>query len=130
MLMMVVLVRLRESDGGIAFLEKRDVIAAAQVAVAAIDHPDAEVREIAVIDLRDVARELARGAVILSADALPDARFFRRLIGRNALGKDADIRPAGADDIVGEHRIDVPVFFLRLLRGVRRTVESLLFTGD
>ena len=58
MLMVIVLVRLGKPDRRITLLEERNVIAAAQVAVAPVDHPDAGIEKVVPGDGFDVARQL------------------------------------------------------------------------
>src|SRR5207248_9540187 len=115
-LMLVRLVRLGEAHRWESALHERDVIAAAQVSVAAIDQPDAEAGHVLLRALGDEARELPRRGVVLAADAAPRGGLLRRLVRRYTLGEDADaLLLAGADDVVGEHGVDVHVLLLGLL---------------
>src|SRR5207237_5660133 len=68
MLMVVVLVRLGETHGGITTLQKWLMIAAASVAIASINHPDFHRRNVTFTGLFDEACKLARRRIVLTAD--------------------------------------------------------------
>ena len=129
-----VLRRLGEARRRIALLQERDLVAAAQEAVAAPDqahvHPGGRV----LADLLDVARELARGPVVLAADGLAQSGLRRRLGGGHALGEQAHregvaaalVAGRAADDVVGEHALDVHARRLGLSGEEVRAEEVLL----
>src|SRR5258708_17858489 len=66
-LMPVVFVRFGKTHGGKAPLQERDVVAAAAVAVAAVDHVDLDAANISFAGFFDIPGKLAGGGIILSA---------------------------------------------------------------
>src|SRR5689334_2861233 len=117
MLVAVVLGGFGETDSGVAALIERDMVAAPQIPITAIDelHP-----EIALIPLPGPfaeTRQLSGRRGVFAADRTAHRRFRRTLLGRDALGEDADeavvadaaVARRTADDVVGEHGLDAPV---------------------
>ena len=112
----------------VALLEERDVVAAAQVPVAPVDHPDVHARAPGSRRrLRTNRASWRGGRVVLAADRLPDGglRPASREVGtpsaksRTRCGsRRAVVGRAGADDVVGEHPLDVGAGGLELLGAV------------
>ena len=88
MLVAKILVRFGEAHGGISLREEWNVIAAAQVAVAPVDHLDGHFRHVALRGIADPPRQLARRRIVLAAAreaALPLLGHF--LAHGNAFGE-------------------------------------------
>ncbi len=111
----------READRGIAALQERFVVPTAAKAIgAAVDH-HVEAAGDAAGDAVDHLGERAAGAVVLAAIAAAAHLAGQVLGGANAFGKDADaagvlhaaLADRIADDIVVEHRADLPAALLR-----------------
>src|SRR3546814_9533321 len=81
-LMAEILVRLAETQGGVAAFQERDVVAAAQVAIAALHDVDGEAGHVALAHGLDVAGELARDRVALAAGGEQDAQRVGHLLHR------------------------------------------------
>ncbi len=123
--------RLDEPDRGEALRVERLVIAAAQVAVGAVDHQPAQAGRVRVARLLGEARELARGRVVLAADHVHAVRIGA---GRQRFGEDAHVVVAldavvadrRADDVVVHVPFDVRAGVLERLGEVRAAEEPLL----
>ncbi len=114
------------------------MIAAAQVAVAPVDELDGHLGNVALRGIDHRAGELARGRIVLASGGKAPLQFLAQFLARrNAFGEQAHrggIAAAGvvmriADDVVGDHRLDVDSPRAGALRPVRRAQQSLLLAG-
>src|SRR5439155_23635157 len=115
------------------------VVAAAQVAVAPVNYLDGHLRHVALRRSADRARQLARRRVVLAAGleaALPLLGDF--LARGNPLREQAQRARVAvallvvriADDVVGDHRLDVDAFLVRSSGPMRGAEQPLLLAGD
>ena len=138
MLVPELFVYFRESHCRIAALDKRDVIAAASVSIAPVNHHHFALWHKRVADLFDKPCELSRRGVILATDTAPRRCLRRSFVRWHAFGEHTHVVAIAhaiaaervADDVVGEHRIDIPVFLFCLFGIMSRPEQALLFTSD
>ncbi len=129
-----VLGRLGEADGRDIPREERHVVAASQVAIGPEDRPGPEPGDVERGRLVDEPRQLPRRAVILAADGSKAGRQRRCPGVGQPFGEDAEgpiVAPASAalgvaDDVVGDHRLDLAPRSSRLF-GVMGRAEEALF---
>src|ERR1044072_3310920 len=84
MLVPELFVYFREPHRRIPALEKRNVIAAAPVTIAPVDHHHIELRHILVSSVLDEARSLARRGIVPATNPPSRRRLGRRFIRRHA----------------------------------------------
>ena len=136
--MRIIFVRLGKSNTGKPAFDKRNMVTAAAIAVASVDHPGTESFQVAIGLLFDKTCKLSRRRVILTTDAATRGSFLFRLTRRHAFAKDADlvselrflVRRDAADYIVGEHSLDIRLRLFRFLGVIRGSEQALLFTRD
>jgi hypothetical protein len=137
-LVAVVLHGLGEAHRRIAVLEEGRVVAAAQVAVAAIDDGDGEPLDVPLAELLDGAGELTGGAVVLAAGA--HERLLIRchlLAGRDPFGEQPHLLAIHlavgaarvADDVVRDHARHVELLVSGVLGPVAGAEQPLLLAG-
>ena len=134
MLVVVILDPDGEADRGVALLEERHLIPAAPHAIGAPDLADLQAACVLRSKVSDPARKVARGRVVLAAEAgLRGAQPVGE-VGARAFGEDAqDLRltiavaPAGiADDVVVEHGLDGEALRRGPIREDLPAMETLL----
>src|SRR6185295_18540459 len=79
--MTIVFVGFRESHGCEATLHERNMIAAAQITIATIDHHHTHSRHVALARFLYEARQLPRGRIILTTNAATHRRLLGFLAG-------------------------------------------------
>jgi hypothetical protein len=113
------------------------VVSSAQEAVTAGDDADTHARGPVLAHLLDVAGELAGLRVVLPAQHVAQLGFLRGLVDGRPLGEQAHrervalpvLPHRAADDVVGEHAVDVQVGLLGQLGVVVGAEEPLLLAG-
>src|SRR3954468_4255908 len=126
MLVVEVLVGLGEADARPAALLPRELVTAAQEAVAPPHELDLHVGRTVLAGLLDVAGELARRAVVLTAKRLQTGDLRLRHGRRDALREEPDevrlthavAAQRAADDVHVQDTLDVPAVVLGELREV------------
>src|SRR5436190_6279162 len=114
------------------------MVAAPSVAVAAIDHPDAETFYIHIRLLFYESCKLTRGPVRFAADTFPAAGLGLGLAKRDALAEDTHLIAVrhvlaggrSTDDVIGEHRVYIHLGLLGLICVIGRPGQALLFAGN
>ena len=138
MLAGVVLVRLGHAHRGIARLLHRRLVAASAEAVSPHDLAHVEVWHIALRDPRHEAGEVAGRCVKLTAVTPPDAGLQRGLVGARPFGEHSHrlvcykaVHPVCvADDVIVQHRLNLPALRLREVGEHLAAVKPLLLAGE
>ena len=134
MLVLVILDGHAEADGGIAAIEKRQVVSAPPHAITAPCLPHVEATGFTFGQLVKEAREIAAWRIVRPAPAAHGGTQFVFRVGAHPFGKHAHmfciahaVRPArAANDIVVEHGLHRPALLGRVIRQQVSTVKALL----
>ena len=133
MLVMKVLAKFSEAHRGKSLLIERRVVAAAQIPVQP-EHQHrvhAHIFVISTAHIGDIARQLPRPGVVLPAQPANPPDFLLRRRGGQSLGKHAHHRMillralVAADNVIIQHRLEIPALILRHLREVVAAVQAL-----